>query len=210
MVLWHVSEQSSTDGEAPPLPIWCLPSSLSELRSCSRKIYPNRRILATKVDYKSAYRRCHLNHKTAVQTITQLPEDNLAIISLRLTFGGTPGPYEWGVISETVCYLANALLHDDNGNPSTLSSPKKLPEKRILSDDIPFGTGRDLIVDIPIDARGTIDCFIDDTIGLTVNIKTRETTNEWRAPPFSPSTQSRGLSTTLNHYHAMIWKLSTN
>ena len=136
----------------------------------ARRKYPNRRILATKADYKSAYRRCHLYWETAVQTITQLPDDDLAIISLRLTFGGAPGPFEWGVISESICDLANALLHDDDWDPATLSAPSSVPPKNILSDDIPFGIGRELIVDLPVDPRGKIDCYIDDTVGITVDL----------------------------------------
>ena len=42
----------------------------------TRKKYPDRRILASKIDYKSAYRRCHLNAEAAIQTCTQLPEEN--------------------------------------------------------------------------------------------------------------------------------------
>ena len=32
--------------------------------------YPNQQIIATKIDYKSAYQRYHLNAKTAIQTCT--------------------------------------------------------------------------------------------------------------------------------------------
>ena len=80
----------------------------------ARKKYPNKRILASKIDYKSAYRRCHLNAQYAVQTCTQLPEEDLAILALRLTFAGSPCPYEWGVISESVCDLAMAILHSND------------------------------------------------------------------------------------------------
>ena len=65
----------------------------------AQRVYPGRRIFATKIDYKSAYRRCHLNWRTAIQTCTQLPDKNLAILALRLTFGGAPGPYKWGGIA---------------------------------------------------------------------------------------------------------------
>jgi hypothetical protein len=123
------------------------------------------------VDYKSAYRRCHLNEKIAVQSITQLPDEKLALISLRLTFGGAPCPYEWGVISESVCDLANALLHDDDWDPQHLSAPTTPPPRDALDDSIPFGIGKPLIVDIPVDPRGTVDCYIDDTIGLTVDLE---------------------------------------
>ena len=79
-----------------------------------RRKYPDKRILASKIDYKSAYRRCHLGAKTAIQTGTQLPDKNLAVVALRPTFGGAPGPYEWGVILDTVCDLTTAILHEDD------------------------------------------------------------------------------------------------
>ena len=60
----------------------------------ARKKYPNQKILCTKIDYKSAYQRCQLNKNTAIQTYAQLPDENLAIIALRLMFGGATGPYE--------------------------------------------------------------------------------------------------------------------
>ena len=72
--------------------------------------FPGQRILASKIDYKSAYRRCHLIAKTAIQTCTQLSDENLAIIALRLTFRESPGSYEWGVISESICDLAITIL----------------------------------------------------------------------------------------------------
>ena len=143
---------------------------LANFAVAARKRYPNCRIYASKVDYKSAYRRCHLNHETAVQTITQLPDNDIAIISLRLTFGGGPCPFEWGVLSETACDLANALLHDDSWDPDSLCAPASVPPRRSLDEDVPFGVGRDLIVDVPIDSRGTVDCYIDDTIGLTIDL----------------------------------------
>ena len=62
----------------------------------ARRKQPNKRILASKIDYKSAYRRCHLNADAAVQTCTQLPQEDLAVMALRLTFGGSACPYEWG------------------------------------------------------------------------------------------------------------------
>ena len=52
----------------------------------ARKKDPDSRIMATKIDYKSAYRRCHLNAEATVQSCIQLPEENLAIMALWLTF----------------------------------------------------------------------------------------------------------------------------
>jgi hypothetical protein len=138
----------------------------------ARRKYPDKRILVSKIDYKSAYRRCHLGAKTAIQTCTQLPDENLAVVALRLTFGGAPGPYEWGVISETVCDLATAILHEDEWSPANTCAPNSnlVPAKKIMSDKIPFGVGRELIVDVPVNPRGMADVYIDDTIGFCVDI----------------------------------------
>ena len=48
----------------------------------ARKLYPNKRILATKLDVKVAYRRCHLNAMIASQTCTQLPSEGLTLLML--------------------------------------------------------------------------------------------------------------------------------
>jgi len=138
----------------------------------ARLKFPNSPIVCSKIDYKSAYRRCHLNATTAVQTCTQLPDRNLALMALRLTFGGSPGPYEWSVISETICDLAIAILHDDEWDLSAIDPPglDLVPSTLLLDDSIPFGNGRQLVVDIPVDPRGTADVYIDDTIGLAVEL----------------------------------------
>ena len=82
--------------------------------------YPNQKILATKIDYKLAYHRGILHSVTALKAATQLPDDAAAIITLRLTFGGAPCPFEWGVFSETICDLANKLLKCEDWEPADL------------------------------------------------------------------------------------------
>ena len=62
----------------------------------ARKKFLGKKIMSSKIDYKSAYRRCHLNANTEIRTCTQLPEEDFVIVALCLTFGGAPGPYEWG------------------------------------------------------------------------------------------------------------------
>ncbi len=52
---------------------------------------------------------------------------NSKIITLRLTFGGAPCPYEWGVISETICDLANELIKCDDWDPLTLHASVQQP-----------------------------------------------------------------------------------
>ena len=83
-----------------------------------------------------------------------------------------PCPSEWGLIAESICYLANAILLNDKWNPVSLQLPAQhlVPNKIILDDNIPFGIGRDLVVDIPVDPRGTVDLYFDDFCGLIVDI----------------------------------------
>ncbi len=94
---------------------------------------------------------------------------------LRFSFcSAPPCPLEWGAISESVCNLINAILQHDDWDPLTLfatAAQAHVPSKEVLSDDVPFGIRQDLIVDIPVDARGIFDVYIDDFIRLTVDLK---------------------------------------
>ena len=131
--------------------------------------YPNCRILVNKFDYKSAYRRAHLNGSTAIQSITQFGK--FALIALRQTFGGAPCPYQWGCISEPIADLANALLELEDWNPVNLCSPfeNMIPEDKVLDDDIPFTPALPLVVDIPIGNGAKTDIYIDDNVCIVVD-----------------------------------------
>ena len=50
-----------------------------------------------------------------------------------------------------------------------------------MDDDIPFGIGQDLIVEIPVDPGGTVDLYVDDFCSQTVDIDDNATCLE-RAP----------------------------
>ncbi len=67
---------------------------------------------------------------------------------------------------------SNAILNDNNWDPSSLSAPeaKWLPATQYDEADKPYGIGREVIVDVPINSFGKFDVYIDDTIGLTVDI----------------------------------------
>ena len=138
----------------------------------ARLKYPHLKIYASKIDYKSAFRRMHLAWMTALRTATQLPGDKLAIISLRLTFGGRPCPSEWNTLSESVCDLANALMEDPDWDPDILFSPQteRLPEKKSLANDIPIAKAKKLVVDVPVGNGTKAEVFIDDTSSLAVDI----------------------------------------
>jgi hypothetical protein len=59
----------------------CLMCLLCWIVAAQRK-FPDAPIVLQKIDIKSAYCQCHLNAITAMQTITQLPDDELGIIIL--------------------------------------------------------------------------------------------------------------------------------
>jgi hypothetical protein len=103
---------------------------------------------------------------------TQLIKTGILLMMLRLSLGRKPCPFEWGVISETICDLANAILLSNDWDPEKLFAPNQhlVPKSELLAPDVPFATGVKLIVKIPVDPRGTHDVYIDNIIGLTVNI----------------------------------------
>jgi hypothetical protein len=138
----------------------------------ARRKYPGQRILMSKVDYKLAYHQGILHFTTALQTAMQLPEDDLAIITLRFTFGGAPCPFEWGIMSESICDLANTLLKCEEWDPLTLhvSVQADFPTQEYLENNVLFAMGRESIVNIPVNPRGYADVYIDNTTGLTVNL----------------------------------------
>jgi hypothetical protein len=79
----------------------------------------------------------------------------------------------------------------------SLFSPAQhlVPEKTHLTDDIPFGIGRELVVNIPVDPRGKIDIYIDDFIGLTVDIDGSDNAKRMEpAPLLAVSVTSREVS----------------
>ncbi len=91
---------------------------------------------------------------------------------LHLTFGGTPCPFKWNILLESIQDLANKILFDNNWDPQTDYAPSQhlIPDMELLDDFIPFTDGAKLIVDIPIDPRGIGNTYIDDLIQTTVVI----------------------------------------
>ncbi len=73
-------------------------------------------------------------------------------------------------MSELMCDLTTAILHDDEWDPTKLFGQNQhlvLPAWW-LDDSIPLGKGLKLIVDIEINLRGTNDIYIDDLVLLIV------------------------------------------
>ena len=135
-----------------------------------RQRHPTTRIWVSKIDWKSAYRRQHFSHNTAVKSLTQVCIQGIwfLLMALRLTFGGKPCPSEWGCISELVADLATDILNCEEWDPTTTKSPiqDKFPPRTSLPDDIPFAKARHTIVDIPQEDKGKCDVYIDDTVAM--------------------------------------------
>ena len=86
----------------------------------------------------------------------------MAIFTLRLIFGEAPGPYEWGVISESICDFSITIIQDAGWDPTLLCAPNGhlFPPLLLLDDSIPFSEGKYLIIDVPVYARGTANVNI--------------------------------------------------
>ena len=77
-----------------------------------RRMFPWAKILCGKIDYKSAFCRLHLPGQAALQSTLStkgLSNDPVALVSLRVTFGGRPSPSLFSEVSKFITDLANAL-----------------------------------------------------------------------------------------------------
>lgn len=87
---------------------------------------------------------------------------------LRLTFGGTPCPSLWGIISDTLIETANTLIQNKHRDHNVLFDPVSnlKDDPSDLPESIPFGQAKDLMIDILSNNLGFTDIHIDDSIGL--------------------------------------------
>ena len=112
--------------------------------------HPRRRIWISKIDWKSAYRRQHLNARTAVKSLTQVFINVILLLLayLRLTFGRKPCLSEWGYISETVANLATDILHCNEWDPFDIQAPlqPQMPHPKPLPQNLPFATAKSFFV----------------------------------------------------------------
>ena len=138
-----------------------------------RRIKTDEPIYITKCDFKSAYRRIHLQAPTAVKACTCI--DGILLVALRLTFGGSPNPSLWSDVSEVVTDLANDLVRRPDWDPTLYHSPHQplLESDRAKDDDADgslvgerFGCSHFFAPDYPIeDILPRFDCYLDDIFG---------------------------------------------
>ena len=137
-----------------------------------RRNFPNKKILLSKFHLKSAYRRCRMDYETVIQSIIQDPGLNIAMLNLRLTFGGSPNPNNFSLVSESICDLANHFLQNNKWIHEKYFSPiqDKIPKIETLSDDLSFEKLYPLIVDVPCGLRGHAEIYIDNFLIAVVDI----------------------------------------
>jgi hypothetical protein len=135
----------------------------------TRKRFPATRIYLCKVDLDAAYRRCNLSSSTSFESITLFK--GLLLVALRLTFGRSPCPALWGIISESITDVANTLLQNPFWDHTSIFDPASdmLDPPLPLPDSEPFHQARDMAVTLPPNDLGYVDIFIDDNIGFVLD-----------------------------------------
>jgi hypothetical protein len=112
-----------------------------------------------------------VNNQSPVNTANHLapPFDDMLLIALRMTFGGSPCPSLWGIISETLADISNSILQNKYWDYTNLHDPisDTLDSPPSLPDTIPFHHAHKLAVTLPNNDQGQVNIFIGDTIGIT-------------------------------------------
>ena len=151
----------------------CLSRVIHQIVALRMK-YPDKKIFIRKEDLKSAYRRMHLEAKSALRSAVRVKFEEAwyVLISLRLPFGGSSCPPDFCLMSDIVCDVTNDLLLCKNWNESKVYSKLSnfVPPDEEMDEDIPFASAESLAVPVPTEDKGSFDVFIDDFIGITVDI----------------------------------------
>ncbi len=126
--------------------------------------------LIAKTDLKDAYRCVTLHGDAAARCIINFGD--LILLSLQLTFGGTPCPNEFCIISEIITDLAKDILHCQDWDPLMLHSPHTISLRHERDTHItdPFMPGKDLDVNLPLDTSGKVEIYINGGITVIPNI----------------------------------------
>jgi hypothetical protein len=137
--------------------------------------HPQTKIFLCKFDIDSAYHRCHLSSSTASESMTIYGD--LLLITLRLTFGGSPCPPLWGLISETMINVCNSLIINKLWDHEKLFDliSGQLNEIISLRDATHFHPAKELSVKLPQSDIGLADIYIDDSIGVAPDVASNPT-----------------------------------
>jgi hypothetical protein len=116
----------------------------------------------------TAYRRGHLSSDTAKESL--IIYDNILLMALRMTLGGTLCPSLWGYIAETLADEYNTLLQNWDHISLLDPMPKEVDSPQSLPDSLPFHPALPLSVEVPTNDIGKVDIFLDNSIGITLEI----------------------------------------
>jgi hypothetical protein len=123
------------------------------------------------VDINAAFRRCTLASDAATESLTII--DGLLLMALRMTFGGSPCPALWGIISETLENLTNTIIQNKDWDHTVLYDEKSdsLAPPLSLPDSIPFHPAKQLALLPSMNDKGQVDIYIHNSISIIPDIK---------------------------------------
>jgi hypothetical protein len=81
--------------------------------------------------------------------------DQIILLPLRLTFGGSACPAEWCVVSEIITDLTNRILDHEHWDTYSIfpSLAPRIPMTNIYPPDIEYTTARPILVDLKLEAN---------------------------------------------------------
>ena len=102
-----------------------------------------------------------------------------ALIYIRLTFGGSFSPAEWCILIELLTDLANNIANNlfwkPNRTQAAQPDPQLIPSPIKLVDDTPFAHALPVDVSLNLPRHGWIDGYIDDIVGVCLNLQDNAT-----------------------------------
>jgi hypothetical protein len=118
----------------------------------------------------ATYRRCHLSIETAQESQTVF--DDILLMALWMTFGGSPCPAMWSYIGETLADLCNSIIQNTTWVHTCLFDPLSLEIGSPLSlpDDLEFHSVMPLLIKVPDNDLGNVDIYLDNSRGIVPDI----------------------------------------
>ena len=132
--------------------------------------YPHHHIIIGKYEFLGAYRCLTMwGHSTATSCTTI---DDLAFLSLRLTFGCSPCPFLWCPVTEAITEITNDILSCKDWDQFEVHSPltDKSPQVKYLPDSVPFVKSLPPDVNVPPIKHGKVDGYIEDLISVVLDV----------------------------------------
>jgi hypothetical protein len=146
----------------------CLRRILNQIVAL-RTSYPTDRILVAKYDIKQAFRRVHYHGADAVKCLSIF--NDLAIVQLRMTFGGSNCPTTWCALSEIAADLANEILDATDWDDDELqwNFQNLVPNASLPPTTEPLEPAQPTLLLPEPRPWGAVDVYIDDLINVILD-----------------------------------------